>query len=42
MSTPLRIELACGLCNVTLRGDRREALYRDDHDGGDHWLGVLG
>jgi putative transposase len=41
MSRPLRIELAGGLYHVTSRGDRREAIYRDDHDRAD-WLGVLG
>jgi len=32
MSRPLRIELAGGLCHVTSRGDRREAIYRDEQD----------
>lgn len=32
MSRPLRIELAGGLYQVTSRGDRREAIYRDDQD----------
>lgn len=41
MSRPLRIELAGGLYHVTSRGDRREAIYRDDQDRTD-WLGVLG
>jgi len=38
---PLRIELASGLYHVTSRGDRREAIYRDDQDRTD-WLAVLG
>lgn len=41
MSRPLRIELAGGLYHVTSRGDRREAIYRDDQDRMD-WLAVLG
>jgi len=41
MSRPLRIELAGGLYHVTSRGDRREAIYRDDPDRSD-WLSVLG
>ena len=41
MSRPLRIELAGGLYHFTSRGDRREAIYRDDHDRLD-WLAVLG
>jgi REP element-mobilizing transposase RayT len=41
MSRPLRIELASGLYHVTSRGDRREAIYRDDQDRTD-WLTVLG
>jgi len=41
MSRPLRIELAGGLYHVTSRGDRREAIYRDDQDRID-WLAVLG
>jgi putative transposase len=41
MARPLRIELAGGLYHVTSRGDRREAIYRDDHDRED-WLAVLG
>ena len=41
MSRPLRIELAGGLYHVTSRGDRREAIYRDDQDRAD-WLVVLG
>jgi REP element-mobilizing transposase RayT len=41
MSRPLRIELAGGLYHVTSRGDRREAIYRDDQDR-TNWLDVLG
>jgi len=41
MSRPLRIELAGGLYHVTSRGDRREAIYRDDQDRVE-WLAVLG
>lgn len=41
MARPLRIELAGGLYHVTSRGDRREAIYRDDRDRAD-WHGVLG
>jgi REP element-mobilizing transposase RayT len=41
MSRPLRIELAGGLYHVTSRGDRREAIYRDDQDRTD-WLTLLG
>ena len=41
MARPLRIELAGGLYHVTSRGDRREAIYRDDQDRAD-WLAVLG
>jgi REP element-mobilizing transposase RayT len=41
MSRPLRIELAGGLYHVTSRGDRREAIYRDDQDRLD-WLAMLG
>jgi hypothetical protein len=41
MARPLRIELAGGLYHVTSRGDRREAIYRDDQDRAD-WLGLLG
>jgi REP element-mobilizing transposase RayT len=41
MSRPLRIELAGGLYHVTSRGDRREAIYRDDQDRAD-WLVLLG
>ena len=41
MSRPLRIELAGGLYHVTSRGDRREAIYRDQQDRTD-WLAVLG
>jgi len=41
MTRPLRIELAGGLYHVTSRGDRREAIYRDDRDR-EAWLGLLG
>ena len=41
MSRPLRIELAGGLYHVTSRGDRREAVYRDDQDRME-WLTGLG
>ena len=41
MARPLRIELAGGLYHVTSRGDRREAIYRDDEDRR-AWLGVFG
>jgi hypothetical protein len=41
MSRPLRIELSGGLYHVTLRGYRREAIYRDARDRTD-WLGILG
>jgi hypothetical protein len=40
MSRPLRIEFAGGLYHVTSRGDRREAIYRDDQDRMT-WLAVL-
>jgi hypothetical protein len=32
MARPLRIELAGGLGQLTLQGDRREAIYRNDQD----------
>jgi len=41
MARHLRIELAGGLYHVTSRGDRREAIYRDDEDRR-IWLGLLG
>jgi putative transposase len=41
MARPLRIELAGGLYHVTSRGDRREAIFRDDQDRRD-WLTRLG
>jgi len=41
MARPLRIELAGGLYHVTSRGDRREAIYRDDADRS-AWLELLG
>lgn len=40
MARPLRIELAGGLYHVTSRGDRREAIYRDEQDRA-QWLAVL-
>ncbi|WP_373506686.1 transposase [Thiocapsa sp.] len=40
MARPLRIELAGGLYHVTSRGDRREAIYRDDADRA-AWLAVF-
>ena len=41
MPRPLRLELAGGLYHVTSRGDRREAIYRDDQDR-ETWLALLG
>jgi REP element-mobilizing transposase RayT len=41
MARPLRIELAGGLYHVTSRGDRREAIYRDDADRS-AWLDLFG
>jgi putative transposase len=41
VSRPLRIKLAGGLYHVTSRGDRREAIYRDDQDR-TAWLTLLG
>jgi hypothetical protein len=41
LSRPLRSEFAGGLYHATWRGDRREAIYRDDTDRKD-WLAVLG
>ncbi len=41
MASPLRIELAGGLYHVTSRGDRREAIYRDDADR-TAWLDLFG
>ena len=41
MARPLRIELAGGLYHVTARGDRREAIYRDDADR-NAWLTLFG
>ena len=32
MSRPLRIEFPGAIYHVTSRGDRREAIYRDDDD----------
>jgi len=40
MARPLRIELCGGLYHVTSRGDRREAIFRDDVDR-ENWLTVL-
>jgi len=41
MARPSRLEFAGVLYHVTSRGDRREAIYRDDDDRED-WLEVLG
>ena len=41
MSRPLRIELAGGLYHLTSRGDRHEAIYRDDQDR-TQWLATFG
>jgi putative transposase len=41
MTRPLRLEFAGALDHVTSRGDRREAIYRDDFDR-IVWLDVLG
>jgi putative transposase len=41
MARPLRIELAGGLYHVTSRGDRREAIYRDDAERA-AWLDLFG
>jgi REP element-mobilizing transposase RayT len=40
MARPLRIELTGGLYHVTGRGDRREAIFRDDQDRQD-WLALM-
>lgn len=40
MSRPLRLEFAGAVYHVTSRGDRRELIYRDDHDRDEH-LAVL-
>ena len=40
MARPLRLEYTGALYNVTSRGDRREAIYRDDEDR-EEWLAVL-
>ncbi len=40
MSRPLRIEFPGAVYHVTSRGDRREAIYRDDEDRHAH-LGVI-
>lgn len=36
MSRPLRIEFADATYHITVRGDRREVIYRDDQDRGAH------
>jgi putative transposase len=41
MTRPLRLEFAGALYHVTSRGDRREAIYKDDFDR-IAWLDVLG
>lgn len=41
MARPLRIEFPNALYHITSRGDRREAIYRDDEDRR-QWLTVLG
>ena len=41
MTRPLRLEFAGALYHVTSRGDRREAIYKDDFDR-IVWLEVLG
>jgi putative transposase len=41
MTRPLRLEFAGALYHVTSRGDRREAIYKDDFDRV-AWLDVLG
>jgi REP element-mobilizing transposase RayT len=41
MSRPLRIEFPGAIYHVTSRGDRREAIYRDDEDRHSH-LAVIG
>ena len=41
MARPLRIEFPGGLYHVTSRGDRREAIYKDDADRS-RFLEVLG
>jgi putative transposase len=41
MTRPLRLEFAGALYHVTSRGDRREAIYKDDFDRM-AWLDVLG
>ncbi|MGD0960317.1 MAG: transposase [Methylomonas sp.] len=41
MARPLRIEFPNALYHITSRGDRREAIYRDDEDRR-QWLMILG
>ena len=41
MVRPLRIEFPNVLYHITSRGDRREAIYRDDEDRR-QWLMILG
>jgi putative transposase len=41
MARPLRIEFPNALYHITSRGDRREAIYRDDADRR-QWLMILG
>jgi REP element-mobilizing transposase RayT len=41
MTRPLRLEFSGALYHVTSRGDRREPVYRDDHDRR-HWLSIMG
>ena len=41
MARPLRIEFPNALYHITSRGDRREAIYRDDEDRR-QWLKILG
>jgi REP element-mobilizing transposase RayT len=40
MARPLRIEFPNELYHITSRGDRREAIYRDDEDRR-QWLNIL-
>ena len=40
MARPLRIEFPNALYHITSRGDRREAIYRDDEDRR-QWLNIL-
>ena len=41
MARPLRIEFADAVYHGTSRGDRREALYRDDEDRQRHFKAIL-